>query len=93
MARPNIAREDNIRWVEAVEMFHTLYIPTGPYRSVVPRLVGEIVERLDPADKDRFRSALLSMFGKRGANVRSAKQKQVSVGGVQGQFPFQETQS
>lgn len=69
MGRPNPAREATIRYVEAVEIFHTLYIGQGPYKSNVPRLVGEIVERLEggPAMK----SELLSMFGKRGGRERA----------------------
>lgn len=76
MGKKNPARVDAIRWVEAVEIFHTLYIGDGPYKSNVPRLVNEIVSRLE--GDDALRDALLSEFGRRGARVRHAKAKQVS---------------
>jgi hypothetical protein len=69
---------ENVRFVEAVEIFHSLYIPDGPYKSNVPRLVREIVERLEGGDEMRL--ALLSMFGKRGAAVKeAAAKKQASL--------------
>lgn len=76
MGRPNARREANMRWVEAVELFHEMYIGEGPYKSNVPRLVKEIVARLG-GDED-LRDALLSEFGKRGARVRNAKAKPVT---------------
>lgn len=69
MGRPNPAREAAIRYVEAVEIFHTLYIGEGPYKSNVPRLVGEIVERLSGGPE--MKSELLSMFGRRGGRERA----------------------
>lgn len=59
---------DNARWVEALEIFHNLYVPDGPYKTRVPRLVREIVTRLEPANPDEFRKALLRELGRRGGN-------------------------
>lgn len=78
MRRPNTARVAHMRWVEAVEIFHTLYIGDGPYKSNVPRLVNEIVARLE--GDEALKTALLSEFGRRGAatkqrNVEAAKAK------------------
>lgn len=72
MVRPNPRLEENIRYVEAVTIFHELYVAAGPYKSHVPRLVSEICERLcsSPEEQTEMKSALLSMFGKRGAAAR-----------------------
>ena len=79
--RQNEKRVENTRWVEAVEAFHTLYIPDGPYKSNVPRLVGEIVSRLEGDDDLKHR--LLSEFGRRGAAVREmSRAQQAPVGSV-----------
>lgn len=76
---PNRTRIENARWVEAVELFHQMYIADGPYKSNVPRLVREIVERLE--GDDALRDRLLSEFGRRGAAVREAN-KQASIASV-----------
>lgn len=79
--RTNPKREANARWVEAVELFHEMYIPDGPYKSNVPRLVGEIVSRLEGDDDLKHR--LLSEFGRRGAAVRGmSRAQQAPVGSV-----------
>jgi hypothetical protein len=57
---------DNVRFVEGLEIFHNLYIPDGPYKSNVPRLVREIVERLDPEDPAAMRKEMLRVLGRRG---------------------------
>lgn len=82
MRKPNTKRIENARWVEAVELFHEMYIPSGAYASNVPRLVGEIVEQLtDGVGDDSLKTRLLSEFGRRGAAVREAN-KQASISHV-----------
>lgn len=75
-----VKRVENARWVEAVELFHQMYIPDGPYASNVPRLVGEIVSRLEGDDALKHR--LLSEFGRRGASVRLRNAQQASLSPV-----------
>lgn len=85
--RQNAKRVENARWVEAVELFHEMYIPEGAYKSNVPRLVGEIVARLE--GDDALKTRLLSEFGRRGAAVREAN-RQASLSPVPVQFTLWE---
>ena len=72
MARPPSAqRVAEMRWVHAIEMFHQMYIPSGPYKTNVPRLVKEIAGALDGGEELYRR--LLSEFGRRGATVRHSR--------------------